>query len=135
MRDIDLIYFDASDFSWDAEDIYIRRAEATFATAAISIPVEPPNQARVYLWFEEKYGTAYPPLSCAAESFERYESTASAIGIRLDSDDRIHVSAPFGIDDAMAMRFRHNAHVDFSTVYDRKATRYLEFWPESQIVK
>lgn len=134
LRDIDLIYFDGGDLSWDAEDIQIRRAEAAFTSAGIPVPVEPRNQARVHLWFEDKYGIAYPPLSCAADSLARYESTASAIGIQIDTADTIHVSAPFGIDDAMAMRFRHNVRT-VGDVYDRKAARCRKFWPQTEFVK
>ena len=82
LNDIDLIYFDDRDLSWEAEDRCIRRAESAFAVAAILIPVEPRNQARVHLWFEQKYQLPYPPLISSADSLSRYESRSSAIGIR-----------------------------------------------------
>ena len=99
------------------------------------MPVEPRNQARVHLWFEDKYDIPYPPLTSSNGSLARYESTASAIGIRIDDYDMISVAAPFGIGDAMAMRFQRNLRTDLDIdgVYDRKAARCKEFWPEATI--
>ena len=94
LKDIDLIYFDDSDLSWGAEDNCIRKADAAFRAVNLGVPVETRNQARVHLWFEDKFGVPYAPLTSSAESLSRYESTASAIGIRLDDNDRLHIIAP-----------------------------------------
>src|SRR5947209_5379862 len=58
ISDYDLIYFDDSDLSWEAEDRVIRAVAA--ATRGCVRPVEVRNQARVHLWFEARFGTAYP---------------------------------------------------------------------------
>jgi hypothetical protein len=133
LKDIDLIYFDDSDLSWDAEDKYIRRVGAAFRATNLAVPVETRNQARVHLWFEDKFSVPYAPLASSAESLTRYESTASAIGIRLDDDDKLDIVAPFGIEDAMAMRFCPNTYTDHEirSVYERKATRCRSVWPEA----
>ncbi len=136
LKDIDLIYFDDSDLSWGAEDNCIRKADAAFRAVNLGVPVETRNQARVHLWFEDKFGVPYAPLTSSAESLSRYESTASAIGIRLDDNDRLHIIAPFGIEDAMAMRFRPNTHTDqeIHSTYDRKASRCQRVWPEAKYI-
>src|SRR5689334_10391555 len=64
IKDYDLGYFDASDLSYEAEDMVIRRVEAAFDEPLRSM-VEVRNQARVHLWFEAKFGEVYGPLSCA----------------------------------------------------------------------
>lgn len=58
INDADIAYFDASDLSYDAEDRVISRTRKYFE--ASPIPVEVRNQARVHLWFPEKFGMAYP---------------------------------------------------------------------------
>ena len=90
IKDYDLGYFDGSDLSYEAEDVVIRRVEAAFDEPIRSM-VEVRNQARVHLWFETKFGEQYPPLSCTAEALERFASATFAVGIRLETDDRLHI--------------------------------------------
>src|SRR5579864_5795930 len=94
IKDYDLIYFDPADLSWEAEDRVIRAVAA--ATAGCVGPVEARNQARVHLWFEDRFGAAYPPLSGADEALGRYASVAHAVGIRLKDDGGLDIAAPFG---------------------------------------
>src|SRR5437868_106233 len=69
INDYDVIYFDDRDLSWDAEDAVIRRVAA--ATKGAVGPVEVRNQARVHLWFEERFAAPYPPLAAADEAIAR----------------------------------------------------------------
>ena len=52
--DYDLAYFDASDLSWAAEDAVIQAEHQVFGD--LSAPVQIRNQARVHLWYPEKFG-------------------------------------------------------------------------------
>jgi hypothetical protein len=92
IKDYDLGCFDASDLSYEAEDEVIRRVKAAFDEPLRSM-VEVRNQARVHLWFEAKFGEAYGPLSSTAEALERFASATFAVGVRLESDDRLHIEA------------------------------------------
>src|SRR6266851_2855103 len=82
IRDYDLGYFDASDISYEAEDLVIRRVAAAF-DEPLKSTVEVRNQARVHVWFEAHFGEAYTPLSCTAEALERFVSPMFAVGVRL----------------------------------------------------
>jgi uncharacterized protein len=108
IKDYDLGYFDMSDLSYDAEDEVIRRVKAAFEEPLRST-VEVRNQARVHLWFEGKFGEAYGALSCTAEALERFASATFAVGVRLESDDRVHIEAPFGLANLFALRLVPNA--------------------------
>jgi uncharacterized protein len=70
IKDYDLAYFEASNLSYEAEDVVIHRVRAAFDEPLKSM-VEVRNQARVHLWFEAKFGEPYGPLSCAAQALER----------------------------------------------------------------
>ncbi len=107
IKDYDLVYFDASDLSYEAEDAVIRRVAAAFQPPLRQL-VEVRNQARVHLWFEGKFGEAYAPLSHTAEAIARFTSPAFCVGARLEADDAINVEAPYGLEDLFAMRIRHN---------------------------
>ena len=82
IKDYDLAYFDASDLSYEAEDAIIRRVTTALDEPLRSM-VQVRNQARVHLWFEQKFGERYGPLSCTAEALERFASATFAVGVRL----------------------------------------------------
>jgi hypothetical protein len=79
VRDYDLGYFDASDISYEAEDLVIRRVAAAF-DEPLKSTVEVRNQARVHVWFEAHFGEAYAPLSCTGEALERFVSPVQESG-------------------------------------------------------
>ena len=131
VRDYDLGYYDASDISWDAEDVAIRRVASAFDEKLKSI-VEVRNQARVHLWFEAHFGEAYTPLSSTAEALERFVSPTFAVGVRLDAEDRLHIEAPFGLAHLFALRLRPNPRRPYGG-FDRVATSVVRRWPELRV--
>lgn len=133
LKDIDFGYFDASDISYEAEDIVIRRVAAVFDPPLDRL-VEVRNQARVHLWFEAHFGEAYAPLSRSTEALERFASTISAVGVHLDADDRLHVEAPFGLADLFALRLRPNPR-RANASFDRVAAGVASRWPELRIAR
>ena len=128
IKDYDLGYFDASDLSYDAEDAVIRRVKAAFDEPLRSM-VEVRNQARVHLWFEAKFSEPYGPLSCTAEALERFASATFAVGVRLESDDRLQIDAPFGLADLFALRLRPNPRRK-TVGFARTAADVRRRWPE-----
>ena len=131
IRDYDLGYLDASDISYEAEDIVIRRVAAAF-DEPLKSTVEVRNQARVHVWFEAHFGEAYAPLSSTAEALERFVAPMFAVGARLDTDDRLHIEAPFGLADLFGLRLRPNPHRPYGG-FDRVAANVLSRWPELRV--
>lgn len=131
LKDVDLVWFDASDVSFAAEDREIRRAAEIFADCPV--PVELRNQARVHLWFEARFGAPYAPLASSAQGLGRYASVCHAVGVRLRDDDEIDVFAPFGLDDLFALRIRPNRVLDNAATHAAKAARMKLLWPELTI--
>ena len=128
IRDYDFGYFDASDISYEAEDLVIRRVAAAF-DEPLKSTVEVRNQARVHVWFEAHFGEAYTPLTCTGEALQRFVSPMFAVGVRLEADDRLHIEAPFGLTDLFALRLRPNPRRP-SGGFDRAAAGVLRRWPE-----
>ena len=131
IRDYDLGYFDASDISYDAEDVVIRRVAAAFDEPFKST-VEARNQARVHVWFEAHFGEAYSPLSSTAEALERFVSPMFAVGISLDKNDRLRIEAPFALEDLFALTLRPNPLRPFGR-FDRVSANVLRRWPEIRV--
>lgn len=133
INDIDVIYFDANDTSYEAEDVVIRRLGSRFMQ--LPLPVQVRNQARVHLWFPQKFGIAFTPLRSSAEMLGRYSSRAHAVGVRLEADDTLSIVAPFGLADIFAFRVAPNLVLANKAAHDAKAARAKSVWPELAIVE
>ena len=131
IKDYDLAYFDASDRSYEAEDVVIQRVAGAFEEP-LKRMVEARNQARVHLWFEAKFGQPYAPLACTAEAIARFVTPTNAVGVRLEADNRLHVEAPFGLEDLFALRLRPNP-VRGEAGFQRVAAGMRARWPELTI--
>ena len=132
INDYDLIYFDDSDLSKEAEAVAELRVREHLPD--LPAPVEVRNQARVHSWFEDYFDIPYPPLSCADDAITRYASKTHAVGIRLTADGRLDVYAPFGLDDIFAMIVRPNYALPNKPTHDRKAARAKSIWPELTVL-
>jgi hypothetical protein len=132
IKDYDLFYFDASDLSYEAEDVEIKRAAIAYSPE-LSPSVEVRNQARVHLWFEDHFGEPYAPLSSSDEALERFVSPAYAVGVRLEKDGRLDVAAPFGLDDLFAMTLRPNPNRPLASHWAKVSRGVLTRWPEVNI--
>lgn len=132
IKDYDVGYFDASDISYEAEDVVIRRVAAAFAPPLREL-VEVRNQARVHVWFEGKFGEPYSPLSSSAEAPARFVSPMFAVGVKLDRDERMIIVAPFGLEDLFARRLRPNPRGP-SANFPRIAASAKARWPELEVI-
>jgi len=128
--DYDLIYFD-EDTSWEAEDDIIRFCNDLFSDLDIQVQIR--NQARVPIWYEEKFGLRYPPVKAAQHAVLRFPSRATAIAVSTDGLDDYCLYAPFGFKDTWEMLVRPNPRLDIADVYHKKATRWAEIWPQLRI--
>lgn len=132
LKDIDLFYHDASDLSWEAEDAVIRKGEAHFA--GIPVPVEIRNQARVHLWYPDRFGRTCPPYDSSAHALRFFASETHAVGVRLTDGDTLDVTAPFGLDHVFSMRIVPNRALDNRATHEEKAARARANWPEVDVV-
>jgi len=134
VKDYDLAYFDASDLSYEAEDVVIKRVAAAFDEPFRS-QVEVRNQARVAEWFPQKFGEAYPPVANTDEALERFVAPAFAVGVRLEKDDKISVTAPFGLDDVFSLTIRPNPNRPLAKDWNRVVEKAKARWPELTFVQ
>ena len=128
--DYDIFYFDP-DTSWDAEDREILKATATFADLPVKIQIR--NQARVPLWYERKFGIAFPPVAKASDGIDRFLCRTVAVGIKRDEND-FSIHAPFGLDLLLEGKLVPNTFLPLPRVYADKAARWLDVWPELAMV-
>ena len=125
--DYDLGYFDASDLSWEAEDADIQAGHKIFA--ASTVPVQIRNQARVHLWYEQKFGVPCPPHESSEAAIDTFEATCACLGVRLESGGRWRIYAPHGLSDVFNLIVRPNPVLAPRHVYQAKVTRWQRQWP------
>lgn len=130
IKDYDIGYFDP-DTSWDAEDLLIK-AVAGALTPPLDALVEVRNQARVHLWFADRFGGEdYAPLVQTDEALSRFLCPAFAVGVRLEADGALSVAAPFGLEDVFALRLRPNPTRPFKVDgFERVVASAAARWPE-----
>lgn len=129
IQDYDIIYYDTKDLSWEAENQVIRRLAEGFRDLSVSLEVR--NQARVHLWYPEKYGLPYPALTNASESIDRYLAVASMVGLHPDEKGGLELYAPRGLEDIQSLCVRPNPSPNFSKeAFTHKLNRWKACWPE-----
>ena len=130
--DYDLIYFDGSDLSWEAEDAVIREGEAIFA--GLPVPVQIRNQARVHLWYEAKFGAPCRPHESSEAAIDTFEAANACLGVRLEPGGHWRVYAPYGLSDIFNLVARPNTVLAPRHVYQAKVRRWQRQWPSLTVL-
>ncbi|WP_339532649.1 nucleotidyltransferase family protein [Pseudomonas mucidolens] len=128
VKDYDVFYFD-SDLSWAAEDQVIQRAHALFQDLDATIEIK--NQARVHLWYPQRFGRPYPQLRSARDGVDRYLVAGTCIALDVASGE---VYAPYGLTDVEQGLLRANPHTPQPDLFEQKAKRYQARWPWLKIL-
>lgn len=128
VRDADLFYFDP-DTSWDAEDAVIRRGAELFGD--VPVPVEIRNEARVHLWYADRFGAPTRPLRDCVDAIDGFAAVCCCYGVTVEPDGRPRVYAPYGYDDLFGLVVRPNPRSPAPRhLYEAKAARWTAIWPE-----
>lgn len=131
--DYDVIYYDP-DTSWRAEDRIVKRATAVFGDLPITVQIR--NQARVPLWYQQKFGIPFPPVNRASDGIDRFPCGSTAIGIRCTvqpNESGLDIHAPFGLGALLDGRLVPNPALPIAKVYGQKVTRWQNIWPELHV--
>lgn len=125
--DYDLFSFDDTDLSWEAEDAVIRRAAQVFAGTGVRVEVR--NEARVHLWYAQRFGVPAAPFRSTRDAVDHFASTTCCYALTRSPDGAVEVYAPHGFVDLFAQRLRPNPVLAPREVYEAKAARWAREWP------
>ncbi|TVY53794.1 hypothetical protein LCER1_G003662 [Lachnellula cervina] len=132
ISDYDLVYYDASDLSWEAEDRVIQASKKLFAGIAVEVEVR--NQARAHLWYGEKYGVECVPYKTLEDGIDRFISNTAIIGVRIREDakgqqeDEWDIYAPWGLSAMFNLVVRPNPVLGNRETYEKKSERWKAIW-------
>ena len=126
IKDYDIVYYD-EDISYEKEDIIIKRLSKKIKDLDITTDIK--NEARVHLWYYEKYGIKRNPYTSVEDAISRFGATITCIGVRLENN-KLVVYAPYGLNDIFKMIIRP-VKIEFTKEsYDERAERWMKKWPQ-----
>ena len=132
IKDYDVFYFDNRDLSWEAEDAVIKAADEAFT--GLPAEVEVRNEARVHLWYEQKFGIPCAPHASTEAAIDSFAATTCCLGVRLEPGGRWRVYAPHGLSDVFNLVVRPNPVLAPREVYETKTARWRQQWPELTVL-
>ncbi len=131
ISDIDLVYFDGEDLSAEAEAGHAVLVRTLFADLGLWIDVK--NEARVHLWYAEKFGNVLAPYVSTGDAITTFPTTATAVGVQPRADG-LHVFAPYGLSDLLGLIVRPNKKQITQAFYDATVKKWQAKWSGLRVV-
>ncbi|MGY0692127.1 nucleotidyltransferase family protein [Virgibacillus sp. FSP13] len=129
IQDVDVIYFDKEN-SNEAEE---KQWENVLKKANPIYPWSVKNEARMHLV------NRIPPYKSSEDAIAKFPETATSLGVKLDEEDNITLTAPHGISDVANMHVKptpsFQEHPELMTIYyQRTNKKNWQFnWPKVTI--
>ncbi|MBQ3511219.1 MAG: nucleotidyltransferase family protein [Bacilli bacterium] len=131
IKDFDIVYYD-NDESYEAEDIIIKDLERKLSHIDTSFDIK--NQGRVYIWYNEKYGTNRDKYTSVEDAISSWGATVTCIGVRLENNE-LKVYCPYGLNDIFSMIIRPVKKDFEKESYIKRASKWKEKWKKLKIIK
>ncbi|WP_048827751.1 nucleotidyltransferase family protein [Bacillus sp. B-jedd] len=124
--DVDVIYFDQDDLKEATEKIHEEKLKSLLP----GVPWSVKNEARMH------FANHIPPYASSVDAISKFPETATALGVKLDRQDQVILTAPCGIEDVIRLRLKPTAF--FAETAERKAIykerilqkNWKSIWPE-----
>ncbi|WP_416148008.1 nucleotidyltransferase family protein [Salipaludibacillus sp. HK11] len=96
LADVDVIYFDRGNVNKSEE----KKLEKQLTEILPNVPWSVKNQARMHMI------NNLPPYISSVDAIAKFPETVTALGVKLDKDERVVLTAPYGIEDVIDMEVR-----------------------------
>lgn len=128
INDIDVVYFDCSDTSWESE----KQLEAKLELLYPNQPWSVKNQARMHL------KSGFDPFTSTYDGVSHFPEIPTAIAVRMNNNV-VEIMAPYGLEDLFEMKvsptpvFRQNGEYYSIYVERIKKKKWDKIWPRLSI--
>ena len=102
--------------------------------AGIPVAVDVKNQARVHLWYRQRFGYDIVPYTSIEDAVATWPTPATAVGVRLAHGRPVVVLAPRGLDDLLGLVVRANRVQITPQIYRSKVSRWTRHWPRLTVL-
>lgn len=127
--DVDVIYFDKANLAEKHE----KELENKLIKMMPAIPWSVKNEARMHI------PNQLPPYTSSEDAMSKFPETATALGIKLDDDLGLVLSAPCGIEDVLQLEVRptpfFNERKELAPLYEKRITQkhWKAIWPKLKV--
>lgn len=94
--DVDVIYFDPANI----DEEYEKKLEKKLKSLMPETPWSVKNQARMHVVNQ------IPPYTSSEDAISKFPETATALGVKLDRESRLVLTAPCGLEDVLRMELK-----------------------------
>lgn len=133
IKDIDFIYFDDKNLDFRTENKVISKVKELYSDLEVEMDVK--NQARVHLWYKSHFGYDIEPYTSLESAINTWPTTATAIGVREQENNKLQIYAPFGLNDLFGKIVRANKAQITEEIYNNKVENWLRKWPDLKIIQ
>ncbi|MEH7387677.1 nucleotidyltransferase family protein [Bacillus sp. JJ1521] len=123
--DVDVIYFDNQNIDELTEKILEDKLRSTIP----SVPWSVKNEARMHVV------NNIPPYTSAVDAISKFPETATALGVKIDDQENVILTAPCGIDDVLNMEVKPTTHFTETkervAIYEERILKkdWKSIWP------
>lgn len=123
--DVDVIYFDPDNIDED----YEKQLENELKSLMPGIPWSVKNQARMHVVNQ------IPPYSSSEDAISKFPETATALGVKLDKENKLVLSAPCGLEDVLHMELKptpfFTSTKERAAIYEERLIKknWTAIWP------
>lgn len=92
------------------------------------------NEARVHLWYKNKFGIERPPYTSVEQAIGTWGSTVTCVGVRLENDNLV-VCVTYGLNDIFNQILRPIKDGNFTEEsYNMKVIKWKSKWPSLTVI-
>lgn len=129
MGDIDVVYFDPLNLEEAAEKMFEEKLNSLMS----GLPWSVKNQARMH------EVNQLPPYTSSVDAISKFPETATALGVKLDEQNELVLTAPCGIKDLLNLQVKPTEHFKMNKrlaeIYRHRLEKknWKAKWPEVEI--
>jgi hypothetical protein len=90
--------------------------------AHLPVWIDVKNEARVHLWYENKFGYPIAPYPSVKDAINKFPTTATAVGIR-PLGSIVEIYAPYGLGDLLSGTVRANTKQITREIFEAKVLK------------
>ena len=127
--DVDVIYFDNAKIDENFE----KKLENKLKSIMPNIPWSVKNEARMHVI------NNLPPYSSSEDAISKFPETATAIGVKIDKDNKLVLTSPCGIDDVINLELKPTPYFietkELAAIYEERIIKknWKAIWPKIKV--
>lgn len=133
ISDVDIVYYNSDNLTEDEEKRIAAEIKERIPEFPLKVDVK--NEARVHLWYKEKFGYDIEPYKSLEDAVNSWPTTATSLGIRREDQNEWVVYAPFGIDDIFDLKVVSNSRQITEEIFMQKVEKWTGKWEELSVEK